>query len=270
MFETVEYSVADRVGTIRLNRPKVLNAWSSAMGRDLTAAVNLAASDDDVRAIVVSGAGRAFCAGGDLNEPYNKTAEGHIDLRSVIEKVSTPLVLAIRNAPKPVIASVHGAVAGVGCGLVFACDLVVAAESAFFLLPFTKVGLVPDGGSLAFVNARVGPARATELALLAQRLPAAKALEWGLVNRMHPDDQLEHETYALATELTEGPPVAFANTKRLLNATAYPMLADFLALEADLQQEQGESGEYAEGVAAFMNKRPPRFGNIIEKGTTTP
>ncbi len=269
MFETVDYSVTDRVGSIRLNRPEVLNAWSGTMGRDLTAAVGLAAADDDVRAIVLTGAGRAFCAGGDLNEPYSETAEGHIDLRSVIEQVSTPLVLAIREAPKPVIAAVHGAVAGVGCGLAFACDLVVAAESAFFLMPFTKVGLVPDGGSLAFANARVGPARAAELALLAQRLPAARALDWGLVNRIHPDDQLEHETRLLATQLADGPRLAFANTKRLVNATAYGTLTDFLALEADLQQQQAESGEYNEGVAAFLNKRLPQFVTNIEKGSAT-
>ncbi|CAM3590406.1 enoyl-CoA hydratase/isomerase family protein [Smaragdicoccus niigatensis] len=264
MFETVDYSVTDRVGVIRLNRPTVLNAWSGTMGRDLTAAVAIASRDPSVRSIVLCGAGRAFCAGGDLNEDYPRNAAGYIDMRRTIEKVSTPLMLALRDAPKPVIAAVHGPVAGIGCSLAFASDFVLAAESTYFLLAFTKVGLVPDGGALAFINARIGPTRATELALLAERLPAVRALDWGLINAIHPADALEAEAFALAQRLADGPPVAFANTKRMVNAAAYSTLREQLALEADLQQEQSESGEYDEGVAAFLEKRPPRFGDRVQ------
>lgn len=269
MFETVDYRVEDRVAVIRLNRPEVLNAWSGQMGRDLTAAVDRAATDPQVRAVLLCGAGRAFCAGADLKEPYSRTPTGHLDLRSTIEKISTPLIMALREAPKPVIAAVQGAAAGIGASLALACDLVVAAESAYFLLAFTRVGLVPDGGGAAFVNARIGPTRAAELALLADRLPAATALEWGLINRLHPVEELESEAMSLARRLADGPPLAYANTKRLLNAAAYATLAEQLALEADLQQEQGESGEHEEGVAAFLEKRPPRFGTSHEKGSTT-
>lgn len=260
MFETVEYSVNDRIGTICLNRPEVLNAWSGAMGRDLAAAVRLASNDDDVRVIVLRGAGRAFCAGGDLNEQFPRNDAGCIDMRRTIETISTPLILALRNAPKPVVAAVQGPVAGIGCSLAFASDLLLATESAYFLLAFTKVGLVPDGGALAFVNARIGPTRAAELALLAQRLPAAKALGWGLINAICPDGALEHETLLLAERLADGPPVAFANTKRMLNAAAYATLHEQLGLEADMQQAQAESGEFDEGVAAFLAKRVPEFG----------
>jgi 2-(1,2-epoxy-1,2-dihydrophenyl)acetyl-CoA isomerase len=161
--------------------------------------------------------------------------------------------------PKPVLAAVNGPAAGIGCSLALACDLVVAAESAFFLLAFINIGLVPDGGSTAIIPARVGGARAAEMALLGERVPAPKALEWGLINRVVPDADLEDDAELLLGHLAGGPTRAYANAKRLLNRTLYRDFAGQLDAEAEAQREQGATSDFIEGVLAFAEKRPPRF-----------
>jgi len=158
------------------------------------------------------------------------------------------------------VAAVNGAAAGIGCSFALACDLIVAAESSYFLLAFVNVGLVPDGGSSVLIPERVGFARAAELAMLGERLPARQALEWGLINRVVSDETLQEEAAALADRLAKGPTRSYAGTKRQLNSWLYGRMDDQLALEADIQQESAESGDFLEGVQAFLEKRPARFG----------
>jgi 2-(1,2-epoxy-1,2-dihydrophenyl)acetyl-CoA isomerase len=161
--------------------------------------------------------------------------------------------------PKPVVAAVNGPAVGIGCSLALAADLIVAAESAYFLLAFVNIGLVPDGGSTAFLPARIGYARAAEMAMLGERVPAAQALEWGLINRVVPDDRLEAEADALLEKLANGPTRSYAGAKRLLNRRVYADLAGQLDAEAEAQRDQGHSKDFVEGVIAFAEKRPPNF-----------
>ena len=194
----VTVDVAERVARITLNRPDSLNAWNEELGRDLAAALDRA-REDDVRAVLITGAGRAFSSGADLGEQRAGT-EGRAvpDLSARLRELYNPIILAIRELPKPVVAAVNGPAAGIGCALALACDLIVAAESSFFLLAFVNIGLVPDGGATATVPARIGAARAAEMAMLGERVPAPTALEWGLINRVVPDDELDAAADTLA------------------------------------------------------------------------
>jgi 2-(1,2-epoxy-1,2-dihydrophenyl)acetyl-CoA isomerase len=170
-----------------------------------------------------------------------------------------PIMRAIREMPKPVIAAVNGPAVGIGCSLALCCDLIVAAQSAYFLLAFVNIGLVPDGGSSLFVPTRVGMARATELAMLGERLEAPRALEWGLINRVVPDERLREEASALLARLAGGPTRSYAGTKRQLNNWLYSRMAEQLELEAQLQQEMAGSADFLEGAMAFVEKRAARF-----------
>src|SRR4051812_31532673 len=161
--------------------------------------------------------------------------------------------------PKPVVSAVNGPAVGIGCSFALAADLIVAAESAYFLLAFVNIGLVPDGGSTAFLPARIGYARAAEMAMLGERVPAAQALDWGLINRVVPDEQLEAEARELVEKLANGPTRSYAGSKRLLNRRMYADLAGQLEAEADAQREQGRSQDFVEGVLAFAEKREPDF-----------
>ena len=244
---------------IELNRPDSMNAWNEQFGNDLRAAVEEAASDDSVRSVTIIGAGRAFSSGADLKAGFNPTPEGHPDVGSVLRERYHPIITGIREMPKPVLAAVNGPAVGIGCSLALACDLVVARESAYFLLAFVNIGLVPDGGSSLFIPARVGHARAAEMAMLGERIPALKALEWGLVNRVAADDVFEAEVDALAERLATGPTASYAGSKRQLNAWIYRGMEEQLELEATIQQEMAASGDFVEGVQAFLAKRPPEF-----------
>jgi 2-(1,2-epoxy-1,2-dihydrophenyl)acetyl-CoA isomerase len=248
--------------TIELNRPEALNAWNGPLGEELLDAVRAVAQDDGVRAVVVTGAGRAFSSGADLRDvtTRERTPEGHIDLHSLLEERYHPIITTIRTMPKPVLAAVNGPAVGIGLSLALAADLVVAAESAYFLLAFVNIGLVPDGGSSLFVPSRVGLARAAEMAMLGERIPAAQALEWGLVNRVFPDADFADEVGRLRDRLANGPTRSYAGTKRQLNHWLYTRMEEQLALEADIQQEMAASGDFAEGVAAFVEKRQAAFG----------
>ncbi len=249
----------DGVAIITLNRPEALNAWTPTFGADLYDAVVKASDDPDVRAILITGAGRAFSAGADLKSERSLTPDGEPDLESMLREIYNPIILAIREAPKPVIAAVNGAAAGIGCSLALACDLVVAAESAYFLLAFVRIGLGPDGGSTTHLMQRIGPARTAELMMLGERLPARQALDWGLINAVHPDAALAAEAFALAARLATGPTVAIATAKTLLREAPLTPLANQLAREASLQQTHARTTDYVEGVTAFREKRPARF-----------
>jgi 2-(1,2-epoxy-1,2-dihydrophenyl)acetyl-CoA isomerase len=257
---TVTLQRRGAVATIELDRPDAMNAWNRELGEELRTVVERTAADADVRAVVITGAGRAFSAGADLKDAgFDLTADGHPDVQSALTERYHPIITGIREMPKPVIAAVNGPAAGIGCSLALACDLVIAAESAYFLLAFVNIGLVPDGGSSVLIPERIGFARASEMAMLGERLPARRALEWGLINRVVGDATLMSEAEALADRLANGPTRSYAGTKRQLNAWQFARLEDQLALEASIQQELAGSRDFVEGVTAFVQKREPRF-----------
>jgi 2-(1,2-epoxy-1,2-dihydrophenyl)acetyl-CoA isomerase len=261
-YETVNVHRHRAAATIELNRPETLNAWNAQLGHDLLAAVTAVAEDEGVRAVVITGAGRAFSAGADLRDlsgREERTPQGVPDVRRVLTERYHPIITTIRTMPKPVLAAVNGPAVGIGLSLALASDLVMAAESAYLLLAFVNIGLVPDGGSSLFVPTRVGFARATEMAMLGERVPAAQALDWGLVNRVVPDDAFATEVAALRDRLAAGPTRSYAGTKRQLNHWLYARMEEQLELEADIQQEMAGSPDFAEGVTAFIQKRPPAF-----------
>ena len=257
--ETVDLTKDDSAARILLNRPEALNAWNEQFGRDLLDAVTTVADDDSVRALMISGAGRGFSSGADLKEQRSTTDGGLPDLSARLRDIYHPIITGLREMPKPVIAAVNGPAVGIGCSLALAADLIVAAESAYFLLAFVNIGLIPDGGSTAFLPARIGYARAAEMAMLGERVPADQALDWGLINRVVPDEELEGAGDALLQLLAKGPTTSYAGAKRLLNRRMYAGLAEQLEAEADAQREQGKTQDFIEGVLAFAEKRPPNF-----------
>jgi 2-(1,2-epoxy-1,2-dihydrophenyl)acetyl-CoA isomerase len=258
-FETVALELQEGVAWLTLNRPDALNAVTPQLGEELRAAVEQVAADRDVRALVLTGAGRGFCSGADLKAAAWRREDGTTDLLKPLREIFHPLILRLRTLEKPVIAAVNGGAVGIGCSLALASDVVVAAESAYFLLAFANVGLTLDGGASALLVGRIGHARASEMGLLAERVGAEQALNWGLANRVVPHAELRDAAGTLAAKFAAGPPGSYASTKRTLNEAAYSNLAAILDLEAELQQERAESGDFLEGVRAFLEKRPAQF-----------
>ncbi|HJZ00193.1 MAG TPA: enoyl-CoA hydratase-related protein [Streptosporangiaceae bacterium] len=258
-YETVNLYRRGAGATLELNRPDRLNAWSNQFSLDLRAAIKDVTDDPEVRAVVVTGAGRAFSSGADLKEAAERAAGQTFDVYTRLTERYHPIIKGLRLMPKPVIAAVNGPAAGIGLSLALACDLVVAAQSAFFQLAFVNIGLVPDGGSSLFVPSRVGFTRAAELAMLGERLDARTALDWGLINRVWPDAEFAEQSDALLDRLASGATQSYAGTKRQLNRWMYERMDAQLEFEAGIQRELAASGDFAEGVAAFVEKRPPRF-----------
>jgi 2-(1,2-epoxy-1,2-dihydrophenyl)acetyl-CoA isomerase len=258
-YETVNIYRRGGVAKLELNRPDRMNAWNKPLGFELRDAVQALAADDEVRAVLITGAGRAFSSGADLRDGTDETPEGHPDVYSVLTERYHPIITGIRQMAKPVVAAVNGAAAGIGLSLALACDLVLAAESSYFLLAFVNIGLVPDGGSSLLVPSRIGFARAAELAMLGERLSAPKALDWGLINQVWPDGELAAKADELVARLATGPTGSYAGTKRQLNRWLYEQMDAQLEFEAQLQQECAASADFAEGVEAFTAKRTPRF-----------
>ncbi len=258
-YETIIWEQAGAVGRLTLNRPQTLNAWTAQFGAELKQAVEREAAQDSVRAVLVTGAGRGFSSGADLKAGFDPAEDGMPDIKKELHEIYHPAIAGIRRLPKPVVAAVNGPAVGIGCSLALACDLLLAAESAFFGLAFVNVGLMPDGGSTALVPPSVGKARAFQMALLGERIPAPQALEWGLVNWVHPDDRLMGEAEALVNKLAAGPTRSYASSKQALNNFLYGDLDAQLDLEAELQHALGRTKDFLEGAAAFVEKREPSF-----------
>jgi 2-(1,2-epoxy-1,2-dihydrophenyl)acetyl-CoA isomerase len=259
-YETIIWEKDGAVGRLTLNRPETLNAWTEQMGRELRACVQGEAAEESVRAVLLTGAGRGFSSGADLKTGLQHTAkDGMPDVRQELNEIYHPAIAGFRLLAKPVVAAINGPAVGIGLSIALACDLVMAAESAFLGLAFVNIGLMPDGGSTAFVPRAVGKARAFEMAFLGERVPAAQALEWGLVNWVYPDDTLMAEANALVERLAVGPTRSYAASKRALNRSIYGDLDAQLALEAELQHELARTKDFIEGGSAFVQKREPSF-----------
>jgi len=259
-YETIIWEQSGAVGRLTLNRPETLNAWTRQFGEELLSVIQNDAAEESVRAVLVTGAGRGFSSGADLRAGFDPADDGKPDIYKELHEVYHPVIAGVRSLPKPVVSAVNGPAVGIGCSLALACDLIMAGESAYFGLAFVNIGLMPDGGSTAFVPPAVGRARAFQMALLGERIPAPQALEWGLVNWVHPDDRLMDEAWALARRLAAGPTRSYASSKQALNNFIYADLDGQLELEAELQHALGRTNDFMEGVAAFVEKRDPAYG----------
>ena len=259
-YETLIWERSGAVGSLTLNRPQTLNAWTRQFGEELLSVIQNEAAEDSIRAVLVTGAGRGFSSGADLRAGFDPADDGMPDIYKELHEIYHPVIAGVRRLPKPVVAAVNGPAVGIGCSLALACDLIMAAESAYFGLAFVNIGLMPDGGSTAFVPPAVGRARAFQMALLGERIPAPQALDWGLVNWIHPDDRLMDEAWALARRLAAGPTRSYASSKQALNTFIYSDLDGQLELEAELQHALGRTKDFMEGVAAFVEKRDPAYG----------
>ncbi|MDF8332207.1 enoyl-CoA hydratase-related protein [Novosphingobium cyanobacteriorum] len=257
-YSRIIYERADDVAIIRLNAPQVLNAVDMRMIEEIDHAVGDA--ERTARALMLAGEGRAFCAGANLSGDLGAVGEdGLPDAGAVLETAINPLMLKLSSLAIPLITAVRGAAAGVGCSFALVGDLVVASESAYFLQAFARIGLVPDGGSTWLLMRGLSRTRALELMLLGERLPAAKALEWGLINRLTAEDDLENTALALATALARGPTRSLGMIREAAWAAADATFTEAMATERRLQREAGLTRDHQEGAAAFMEKRAARF-----------
>lgn len=257
MDRTITVEEAGGVVTITLNRPAVMNALNTAMRAELRAAVE--AAGRTARVVVLTGAGRGFCAGQDLAD---RAAAAEVDLGRSLREEYAPLLTAIRDCPVPVIAAVNGVAAGAGASLALACDVVIAAESASFLMAFARIGLVPDAGATWVLPRLVGPARAAGAMLFAEPVPARRAADWGMIWEAVPDDAFAAHWRARADALAAGPTAALSRIKAALRDTWENGLAAQMEREAVLQAECGRTADFREGVAAFLEKRPARFTGV--------
>ena len=248
-----------RYRVITLNRPQRLNALVAAMAHALRAALTEAERDPLCRAVLITGAGRGFCAGQDLNERVVRDDDPPLDLGATLDSVYNPLIRRLRAMPLPVVCAVNGPAAGAGASFALAGDIVIAARSASFLQAFARIGLAPDAGSTFFLTQMVGPARARGLAMLAEPLSAEQAEAWGLIWKTVDDDALMTEAHALCARLATGSSAALAAIKQGIEAATTNSLTQQLDVERDLQRGLGRAGDYQEGVRAFLEKRPAKF-----------
>lgn len=260
-FEKISLSFDGPVATLAFNDPAAMNAVSIAMLRELREAlVQVEAPDHGARCLLLTGTGRGFCAGANLADPEGGMARsGPIDAGAILEEWYHPLLLRLRDLKMPIVTAVNGAAAGVGMSFALMGDMILAARSAFFLQAFRRIGLVPDGGSTYLLPRLVGRARAMELSLMGDKLPAETALEWGLINRVHDDAELMDKARALALDLANGPTVALSLIRKAYWTSGSATYAEQLHLERALQREAGQSADFREGVTAFLQKRPAQF-----------
>ena len=260
-YRNILYSTEGGIARLTLSRPDKLNSFTGEMHAELRDALDSIQADGSVRVLVLSGAGRAFCAGQDLADPeMSALPDGRLaDIGNVVENNYKPLILRLQNLRVPTIAAVNGIAAGAGASVAQACDQVVATKSASFLQAFSKVGLIPDTGGTWFLPQRVGMARAIGLAMLADKLPAEKAADWGLIWAAYEDAEFSAKVDAMAAQLAAMPTKALVRTRQAMHAAASHTLEQQLSFEGGFMRELGWSPDYAEGVAAFMEKRAPKF-----------
>jgi 2-(1,2-epoxy-1,2-dihydrophenyl)acetyl-CoA isomerase len=256
-FETILYELDGAVATVTLNRPESLNAFNDLMIAETAEALRKAGRDSEVRCVVLTGNGRAFSSGQDLKEVLDR--EGDFSIGEHVERGYNRLIRQIVRIEKPVIAAVNGVAAGAGCGVALATDIRVASHEASFILSFSRVGLIPDSGSTWTLPRLVGYARAFEMAVTADRIPAEKAMAWGMVNQVVPAEQLDEIVAAWANTLADGPTLAYGLTKRAMHRANGMSLDEALYYESRLQEIAGRSDDSREGVRAFVEKREPRF-----------
>ncbi|MNZ66472.1 1,2-epoxyphenylacetyl-CoA isomerase [compost metagenome] len=258
-FEHILFTIEQGVASLTLNRPDQLNSFNAAMHKEVREALKQVRQNAEVRCLLITGAGRGFCAGQDLGDRNVAPGTAAPDLGESIEKNYNPLIRALRDLPMPVICAVNGVAAGAGANIALACDITLAAKSASFIQAFCKIGLVPDSGGTWTLPRAVGMARAKALALLGDRLSAEQAEQWGMIWRCVDDAALQDEALKLARQLATQPTYGLALIKRALNASASNSFDEQLDLERDLQRLAGRSEDYREGVSAFMAKRTPEF-----------
>ena len=258
-YTKIKFAIVDKVAVIALSDPATMNAAGVDTATELADAFGRAgAGEDGVRAVVLTGEGRGFCSGANLGGGRVSGSGGETDAGSSLEKVYNPLIALLRDFPMPIVTAVNGAAAGVGCSLALMGDMIIAAESAYFLQAFRRIGLVPDGGSTYLLPRAIGRARAMEMTLLGEKISAAKALEWGMINRVVPDDQLLASATALAADLANGPK-ALGMIRKLMWQSLDTDFTTQLDNERKGQSVAGRTRDFAEGVKAFLEKRPAVF-----------
>jgi len=261
-YETITFDRAEGVAKLTLNRPDRLNSFNTVMHGEVAEALAIAGDDPDVRAVLLTGAGRGFCAGQDLSDRAVAPGSAPIDLGDSIDRYYGPLIRRLTSLDKPVICAVNGVAAGAGANIALACDIVFAARSAKFIQSFANIaniGLIPDSGGTWVLPRLIGQARALGLAMTGEPLPAEKAEAWGMIWKCVGDEALQAEAWALATKFAKGPTRGLVATKHAIRASMLKSLEDELVIERDLMRELGRSADYQEGVAAFMAKRSPNF-----------
>lgn len=258
-YQNILLEIQDGIARLTLNRPEKLNSFTVAMHQEVRAALEQIEADASVRVLVLTGAGRGFCAGQDLGDRAVAPGSAALDLGESVERYYAPLVLALRNLPLPVICAVNGVAAGAGANLALAADIVIAARSASFVEAFCRLGLIPDTGGTYFLPRLVGNARALGMALLGEKLTAERAESWGLIWKCVDDDQFGAEVDQLARHFASAPTKGLARTKQAIYASPANTLEQQLMLERDFMRELGNSQDYREGVSAFIEKRTPQF-----------
>lgn len=254
--ESIQFELIGQVGMITLNRPQVYNAFNREMALALQSRLDQCAADDGIGAVLLTGAGKAFCAGQDLQEVVSENGPS---LKVILSEHYNPVITRIRALEKPVVAAVNGVAAGAGANIALACDVVVATESASFIQAFSKIGLIPDSGGTYHLPRLIGWQRASALMMTGDKIAAREALSMGMLYRVLPDESFAEEALKLAGRLAEMPTRALALTKKALNGSLENNLDQQLILEDRLQSEAGATDDYREGVAAFLEKRPARF-----------
>lgn len=258
-YENILFDLAGGIARLTLHRPEKLNSFTTAMHEEVREAVQRVGAEPEVRVLLLTGAGRGFCAGQDLGDRAVAPGEEAVDLGASIERYYAPLVLALRALKVPVVCAVNGVAAGAGVNLALACDLVIAKKSASFIQSFARLGLIPDTGGTYLLPRLAGTARAMGLALLGDKLMAEQAADWGLIWKCFEDDVFEDETERLLRHLAKAPTLGLAATKQAIYASAQVTLEQQLKVERDAMRALGRSEDYAEGVQAFLDKRAPVF-----------
>ena len=258
-YSNVIFTLESSIARLTLNRPDKLNSFNTAMHEEVHAALDQVANDTTVRVVLITGAGRGFCAGQDLSDRATSTSSEPADLGASIERYYAPMVRKLRALPLPVVCAVNGVAAGAGVSLALACDLVIAKRSASFIQSFAKLGLIPDTGGTYFLPRLLGPARALGLAMLGERLSAQNASDWGMIWRCVDDDVFDREVEALVASLAVAPTPGLAATKQAIYAGFSNTLDSQLNLERDMMHQLGQTHDYREGVQAFLERRAPVF-----------